>query len=289
MTDSPTATELHVHLEGTVSWATAADLARRHGVAVPPDYTYQDLAGFFAIYLAVNRCLVDALDFERIVLEHAQRMRLQGVACAELSFNPQLHPAGDWLDGIVSGRRRARELYGIEIGWLVELSREASLESNRRALDIALSCEGVVGLGLVGDESVPAAPLRQLFAQAHERGLGAMPHAGQTGGPAAVREALGELGATRIAHGITAAEDPVLLRALADRGVTLCVAPSSNRKAGLTADFAALAAAGVALTANTDDPAIVETTLDRELQILSDATSRPPAELQAAAGAARFA
>ena len=231
---------------------------------------------------------MDAADFERVVLEHAARMREQGIAYAEISFNPQLHHGIAWIDGVVSGRRRAREQFGVEIEWLVELAREASIEANRAALDLALSVEGVVGLGLVGDERVAAAPLAPLFASARERGLGLMPHAGQTGGPSSIREALEALGAGRIAHGITAAADPQLLADLAGGGVCLCVAPSSNAKAGLRPDLARLAEAGVALCAGTDDPALVGTTLGDELDGLAAATGRSRDELQAAAWAARF-
>jgi adenosine deaminase len=116
-----------------------------------------------------------------------------------------------------------------------------------------------------------------------------MPHAGQSGGPEVIREALEVLHADRIAHGINAVNDARLLGELAGRGVCLCVAPSSNRKAGLKADFAALAGAGVAMTANTDDPALVGTSLAREVELLAAVSGRTDAELNAAAWAHRFA
>jgi adenosine deaminase len=222
------------------------------------------------------------------VLEHATRMRDEGIAYAEISFNPHLHSGTAWVEGIIAGRRLASRRYGVEIAWLVELSRQASLAGNRAAVDLALRTEGVVGLGLVGDESISAAPLAPLFAEAHAHGLGVMPHAGQGGGPEVIREALDVLHADRIAHGISAVNDPPLLEVLAGRGLCLCVAPSSNRRAGFRADFAELARAAIPLTANSDDPALVGTTLVQEVDLLASLTGRSSKELDATAWAHRF-
>ena len=270
--------ELHVHLEGTVRWATARDLATRHGLTPPPPYDYSDLRGFLELYRAVNRCLVDSADFERVVLEHAEVAAAAGITYTELSFNPSLHGGRSWLNGLARGRVAAAERFGVEIAWLVELTREGSDEMNRAALQLALATEAVVGLGLVGDESIPAGRLAPLIARARERGLKFMPHAGQGRDGAPVREVLA-LGADRIAHGVASAGDGELLAELAERGVCLCVCPSSNRKIGLDPDYAALARAGVPLTANTDDPPMVGTDLDRELALLGEATGLSPSEL----------
>ncbi len=284
----PGLAELHVHLEGTVRWETALDLGRRHGVGLPLPYRYHDLAGFLDVYAAVNRCLRDAADFERVVLEHADRMAVDSIEYAELSFNPTLHAGDGWLPGIESGRRLAQDRFNVEIAWIVELSRAAPLAVNEQALEIAFSTEGVVGVGLVGDEAVSAAPLRSLFDSARARGLGVMPHAGQNGGPQSIWECLDVLGADRIAHGVTGVTDGELLGELARRGVCLCVAPSSNRRIGLEPDFARLAEAGVALTANTDDPSLVGTRLEQELAALSADTGRSLEDLNAAAWRHRF-
>ncbi len=234
----------------------------------PPAYEYSDLTGFLRVYSTAAAALRDASGLLRVVLDYAGELKRQRVAYAEISFNPSLHPPnGDWLEGIKEGRRRALEDYGVEIRWLVELDRTAAPGANEAALEIALTTEGVCGIGLVGDEAVAAAPLAHLFARARAVGLGVMPHAGQVGPPDGVREAVELLGATRVAHGVTAAGDRELLRDLAARGVCLCVCPSSNRRVGLRPDFAALAAAGVPLAVGSDDPAFVGTTFSAELEL----------------------
>ena len=257
--------ELHVHLEGTVRYETAVELAAANGLQSPAPYRYSDLPGFFDVYFPVARSMVTAEDFERVILEHAASMHEQGIAYAEISVNPSLHEGTDWTAGMAVGRDRARRQFGVEIAWLFELVRGGA--ENEWAVDLALDTEGVVGLGLVGDESIAAAELKPHIERARKAGLGFMPHAGQVGGPDVVREAVDVLGATRIAHGVAAAGDETLMRSLADRGICLCVCPSSNARIGLRPNYRVLADHGIALTVNTDDPAMVGTTLAHELEV----------------------
>jgi adenosine deaminase len=82
------------------------------------------------------------------------------------------------------------------------------------------------------------------------------------------------LGADRIAHGVRAIEDPALVQHLATRGIALDVAPTSNIRLGVYPTYAAhplplLHRAGVALTINTDDPPLFNTTLNDEAALLA--------------------
>jgi adenosine deaminase len=280
--------ELHVHLEGTIRRETAMTMSVQNGLPEPPQYEYSDLAGFLAVYGLVSGCMVTSHDFERVIFEHGEAMASQHITYAEISFNPSLHVADGWIDGVVRGRASVAQEFGIEIAWLVELVRGGSATANERALDIALTTEGVVGVGLVGNESISAAPLAGLVERAHAAGLGFMPHAGQVGGPDVVREAVEVLGATRVAHGVGAEPDADVLRLLVDRGVCLCVCPSSNARIGLKPNFRKFADLGIPLVVNTDDPALVPTTLQRELAVAETAHRLNRGALIAAAWQHRF-
>jgi adenosine deaminase len=280
--------ELHLHLEGTIRPATALALSAQNGLPQPPPYDYSDLAGFLAVYGQVSRCMVTGQDFERVIFEHCEVMAGQHTTYAEISFNPSLHPGDKWIEGIVRGRASSARDFGIEISWLVELVRGGAAAANERALDIALTTEGVVGVGLVGDESISAAPLAGLVDRARAAGLDFMPHAGQVGGPEVVREAVEVLGATRVAHGVGAERDARVLRLLVDRGVCLCVCPSSNARIGLRPNFRKFDALGIPLVINTDDPAMVPTTLQRELTIAETAHGLDRGALVANAWHRRF-
>jgi adenosine deaminase len=280
--------ELHVHLEGTIRHETAVTLCAQNGLPQPPAYEYSDLTSFLAVYGQVSRCLVTSLDFERVIFEHGAVMAAQHITYAEISFNPSLHAADGWIDGVIRGRASVAREFGIEIAWLVELVRGGPATANERALDIALTTKGVVGVGLVGDESISAAPLAGLVERARAAGLGFMPHAGQVGGPDVVREAVEVLGATRIAHGVGAEADADVLGLLLDRGVCMCVCPSSNARIGLKPNFRKFADLGIPLVVNTDDPAMVPTTLQRELTVAETAHGLNREALVAAAWQHRF-
>jgi adenosine deaminase len=280
--------ELHVHLEGTIRRDTAVTLSAQNGLPEPPPYEYSDLTGFLAVYRQVSRCVVTSQDFERVIFEHGEAMAAQQIVYAEISFNPSLHAVDGWIDGVVRGRALVARELGIEISWLVELVRGGPAEANERALDLALATEGVVGVGLVGDESISAAPLAGLVQRARAAGLGFMPHAGQVGGPEVVREAVEVLGASRVAHGVGAQPDADLLRLLVDRGVCLCVCPSSNARIGLKPNYRKFADLGIPLVVNTDDPAMVPTTLQRELTVAETVHGLDRAALVAGAWQHRF-
>ena len=279
--------ELHVHLEGTVRYETALELAAANGLPPPPPYRYSDLPSFFDVYFPVARSMATAADFERVILEHAETMQAQGIEYAEISINPSLHEGVDWTAGMASGRDRAKR-DGVEIAWLFELVRGLPVGENEWAVDFALDTDGIVGLGLVGDESVSAADLKPLIDRARKAGLGFMPHAGQAGGPEVVREAVDVLGATRIAHGVAAAHDEALMRSLAERRICLCICPSSNARIGLKPDYRALARHGIPLTVSTDDPAMVGTTLEHELEVAEKDLGLSRSDLIQAAWSHRF-
>ena len=271
-----------------MSHATALELAAEHGLAAPAPYRYSNLSEFLALYRPVAHSMQTSADFERVISEHARSMAAQDIAYSEVSFNPSLHPGSEWIAGVERGRERAREEFGVELMWLVELARDGSIHDNELALDIALATEGVVGLGLVGDESIPSEPLASIIDRARAKGLRFMPHAGQVGGPEVVRDAVEVLGADRIAHGVSSLRDPAVIRLLIDRGICLCVCPSSNARIGLRPDYRKLAEAGVALTVNSDDPAMVGTTLSTELELAETAHGLHRDTLIAAAWDHRF-
>jgi adenosine deaminase len=117
----------------------------------------------------------------------------------------------------------------------------------------------VTGFGMGGDEANhPAVEFADAFAIAREAGFGLTVHAGEWDGPDSVRQGLA-LGVSRIGHGVRAAEDPGLVRELAERGTVLEVCPTSNVVLGLYPSYAdhplpALRAAGVPVTLGSDDP-----------------------------------
>ena len=99
-------------------------------------------------------------------------------------------------------------------------------------------------------------------------------HAGEFDGAARVREAIEQLGVTRVQHGVRAVEDPAVVALAAERGVTFDVCPISNVKLGVVASMAAhslraLMTAGVNCTVSTDDPVVFGNSLNDEYRMLA--------------------
>src|SRR5579884_512832 len=225
--------EMHVHLEGTIQPRTLLDLAAKHSIALPTDEAalarcdqFLDFAHFIEIFVACCACLRQPDDFARIVREFGAEAARQNLRYAELHFNPEPHlrrrgiPLPDLLAGMNAGRAEARARWGVELRWIADGIRDAESGPGSVMKTVELvapldASDGVVALGLGGDEvGHPAAPFADAFAAARAAGLHAVAHAGETTGPAAIRETLRTLGVERIGHGISAIRDPALVAEL---------------------------------------------------------------------------
>nr|WP_308199253.1 adenosine deaminase [Saccharothrix sp. S26] len=277
--------ELHVHLVGSASPATVLTLARRHPQhGVPTDeadllrfYEFTDFGHFIDVYAAVNDLVTTGDDVAALVLGLAEEQARRNVRYAEVTVSATSHLragiAPEELDeALATSRARAKAEHGVELAWVFDIpglwDRDFGLTSAKYA--VTHRPAGTVGFGLGGFEAdAPRRAFREAFAVARDAGLHCVPHAGETTGPDQVREALDELHAERIGHGINAVADPELLRRLAAEGITLEVCPTSNLRTGAVRaiedhPLPRLLDAGVPVTLATDDPGMFHTDLDRE-------------------------
>ena len=131
--------------------------------------------------------------------------------------------------------------------------------------------------GIAGDEKI-GKPKDYLwsFDAAREAGLRITAHAGEWGGPESVREAIHDLGAERIGHGVRAIEDLALVDEIAEKGIVLEVCPGSNVALGIYPSFrkhpiGEFYNRDVKVTISTDDPPFFHTTMAREYDMLNRA------------------
>ena len=116
-------------------------------------------------------------------------------------------------------------------------------------------------------------------------------------GPETVWDSVRLLGAERIGHGCSSAEDPELLAHLADAGIVLEVCPTSNiatRAVDRIEDhpLRTFVEAGVTVTINSDDPPMFATTLNHDYEVaarLLELDERGVADLARVAVDASFA
>ncbi|MEU8254670.1 adenosine deaminase [Micromonospora inaquosa] len=295
MTDLPTfiaglpKVELHVHHVGSASPRIVAELAARHEGRTPvpadPDalaayFEFRDFAHFIEVYLSVVDLIRDPEDVWILTHEVARELARQQVRYAELTITPYSHvrrgiPAPAFCEAIEDARKRAMADFGIELHWCFDIPGEAGLPAAEETLRIALDerPDGLVSFGLGGPEiGVPRPQFRPYFDQARAAGLRSVPHAGETTGPQTIWDALNELGAERIGHGISAVQDPQLLEYLAERQIGMEVCPTSNvrTRAVATLDehpLPRLVEAGLLVTINSDDPPMFGTTLNDEYAV----------------------
>ncbi|GAA2502204.1 adenosine deaminase [Actinocorallia cavernae] len=306
--------ELHVHHVGSASPRIVSELAARHRDSkVPSDpealaeyFTFTDFAHFIEVYLSVVDLIRTPEDVRLLTYEVARDLARQQVRYAELTLTPFSSTRRGideraFMEAIEDARKSAEAEFGTVLRWCFDIPGEAGLrsaeETVRLATDDRIRPEGLVSFGLGGPEiGVPRPQFKPFFDQAIAAGLRSVPHSGETTGPQSVWDALNELGAERIGHGTSSAQDPALLAHLAERRIPLEVCPTSNiaTRAVRTLDehpIRQFQQAGVLITINSDDPPMFGTDLNNEYAVaarLLDLDERGVADLAKNAVEASF-
>ncbi|GGD16278.1 adenosine deaminase [Nocardioides daphniae] len=309
--------ELHVHHVGSASQRIVQELAERHPGTVPSDpdelrkfYEFRDFAHFIEVYLAVVDLLKEPEDIRLLTYEVARDLARQKVRYAELTCTPYTSvlphearrgmPIEAYTDAIEEARVAAERDFGVVLRWIYDIPGESGVPAADETLLFALEYppSALVGFGLGGPEiGVPRPQFQRHFDAARAAGLRSVPHAGETTGPETVWDAIRLLGAERIGHGTTAAQDPVLLEYLAEHRIPLEVCPTSNvaTRAVDSLDAHPLRTfrdAGVVVSINSDDPPMFDTDLNTEYEVAADMLDldeRGVADLAVAAVDASFA
>ena len=269
---------LHLHFTGSMRHATLLELARRDGINLPeqlvsewpPQLSAADEKGWFRfqrLYDVARSVLRTEDDVRRLVREAAEDDVLDGGRWLEIQVDPSGYGARfggitAFTDLVLDAVREASAATGLGIAVVIAANRTRHPLDARTLARLAAQYvgRGVVGFGLSNDERRgTTSDFAPAFAIARRAGLLLTPHGGELLGPASVRTCLDALRADRLGHGVRAAEDPDLLRHVADRGVTLEVCPTSNVALGVYPDLAsvpvpALLAAGASVALGADDP-----------------------------------
>jgi adenosine deaminase len=277
--------ELHLHAAGSVRPATmrafvAADglpstLADRYA----PAATGEGLPAYLTRFAAWDATVQSPDRLARVIAELSSDLMADGIVYAEVRLRPPTDDDGLWHAMMEAAVRTARAATTLALGFIAVMLRgwsadRAEREARRAA---AWAGRGVVALDVAGDEAVGGfATLARATRIAREAGLAIATHAGETGGAAAVREALALLAPDRIAHGVGAAVDADLVAELRDRRIHLEMAIRSNVQTGAVKDpsrhpFAMLLREGVSVGLNTDNRTISGTTLSDEYALAAHA------------------
>ena len=282
--------ELHRHLEGSLRLDTMLDVARQHGITIPADilrlsnlvqvqeedkFTFQNfLAKFNTLRLFYRSPDV----IHRITREAIEDAAKDNVKYMELRFTPvalsraERFPIHDVIDWVMSSAQEAANKHDVIVRLIASVNRHESTELAEQVAWLAVEHiqNGLVGLDLAGNEAeFKTEPFYGIFKEARESGLHVTIHAGEWGPASNVKEAIEEIGAERIGHGVRVLEDVNIVALVRERGTAFEVCVTSNYQSGVvnsldTHPLMTMLDSGVNVTINTDDPSISRITLSHE-------------------------
>ncbi len=286
--------DLHLHFDGSLLPRTVLELAQEQGILLPakePD----ELKLFLT---APENCkslneYLEKFDLPLKVLQTREAVRKamyilvsslkeQGMLYAEIRFAPQLHTK----KGLSQERVVQAALLGMQEALAGSFFRcklilccmrgadnhEENLLTVRTAA--AFLGRGVAAVDLAGAEALyPTADFADVFGLARELGVPFTIHAGEADGPESIEAAL-DFGASRIGHGVRAAEKPELLERLREQRIPLEMCPSSNVQTKAVPSLSRhpvleFLRQGLCVTVNTDNMTVSDTTIEKEFGLLS--------------------
>ena len=289
-------TDIHRHLDGNIRPQTILELGQQHNLDLPASTLEQliphvrvlsnepDLVSFLTRLDWGVKVLADYDACRRVAYENVEDALKAKIDYAELRFSPwymamthNLDPQGvveAVIDGVAAGSRD----FGVKTNLIGIMSRTFGQEACQKELDACLaSKDKLVAIDLAGDElGKPGELFVDHFKQVRDAGLNITVHAGEAAGPESMWQAIKELGATRIGHGVKAIADPELMDYLAEHKIGIESCLTSNIQTSTFPDIAShplktFLDHGILATINTDDPAVEGIELPYEYEVAAPA------------------
>ena len=292
--------DLHIHLDGSLSLASARALADMQGIALPEDDetllrmlrvsdNCQSLNEYLEKFALPLTLLQTSEAISEAVLRLCRELAEQGLAYAEIRFAPQLHCEQGLTQGaVVEAAIRGMKKSGFYASLILCCMRGGdNLQKNLLTVEVASRFlgKGVCAIDLAGAEALYSTDsFAEVFEYARSLSIPFTVHAGEADGPESVYAAL-SFGARRIGHGVRSIENPELLQILSQKKIALELCPTSNMNTRVFETMSqypirAFLNAGMLITINTDNTSVSATSLANEYQKITDTFSLTESELQ---------
>ncbi|SFM98893.1 adenosine deaminase [Izhakiella capsodis] len=300
-------TDLHRHLDGNIRAQTILDLGREFNVNLPAANlaslrphvqvtgSEPDLVSFLNKLDWGVKVLGSLEACRRVAIENVEDAARAGIHYAELRFSPgymaMTHnlPVSGVVEAIADGIKSARRQYQIEVRLIGIMSRTFGEEACLQELEGLLAHrDAITAVDLAGDElGFPGSEFLTHFNRARDAGFHVTIHAGEAAGAESIWQAIRELGAERIGHGVRAIDDPALMDFLAEQGIGIESCLTSNIQTNTVPSLAShplrqFLDHGILATLNTDDPAVQGIELPHEYQVAAPSAGLSAAHIRQA-------
>lgn len=300
-------TDIHRHLDGNIRAQTILDLGRQFNLALPATTleslrphvqvveNQPDLVSFLNKLDWGVKVLGDLDACRRVALENVEDAAHAGIHYAELRFSPGYMamnhnlPVAGVVEAVIDGIKAGCQKYNVDVRLIGIMSRTFGDEACLRELEGLLAHrDHITAVDLAGDElGFPGSEFLSHFTQARDAGFRVTVHAGEAAGPESIWQAIRELGAERIGHGVKAIEDRALMDFLAEHRIGIESCLTSNIQTSTVSSLAhhplkQFLEHGILATLNTDDPAVQGIELAHEYQHAAPAAGLSAAQIHQA-------
>lgn len=274
-------TDIHRHLDGNIRAQTILDLGRQFNLSLPAQslealiphvqvtQNEPDLVSFLSKLDWGVKVLASLDACRRVAFENIEDAARNGLHYVELRFSPgymamthQLPVAGV-VEAVIAGVREGCNAFPVEARLIGIMSRTFGESACLQELEALLAHrDQITAIDLAGDElGFPGSLFLSHFNRARDAGWHITVHAGEAAGPESIWQAIRELGAERIGHGVKAVEDPALMAFLAEQRIGIESCLTSNIQTSTVPSLAqhplkTFLEQGVLASINTDDPAV---------------------------------
>ncbi|AXU95295.1 adenosine deaminase [Erwinia persicina] len=300
-------TDIHRHLDGNIRAQTILDLGREFNLALPattldtlrPHVQVIDAEPDLVSFL--NKLdwgvkVLGSLDAcRRVAQENVEDAARAGIHYTELRFSPgymaMTHnlPIAGVVEAVIDGIKAGCSNHNIDVRLIGIMSRTFGEEACLDELNGLLAHrDSITALDLAGDElGFPGSQFLSHFTRARDAGLRITVHAGEAAGAESIWQAIRELGAERIGHGVKAVEDPALMDFMAKHGIGVESCLTSNIQTSTVASLArhplkTFLDHGILATINTDDPAVQGIEIGHEYAVAAPAAGLSLAQMRVA-------
>jgi len=300
-------TDLHRHLDGNIRSQTILDLGKQFGVALPA-YDLEALRPHVQIVEAEPSLVafLSKLDWgvavlgdldacRRVAYENVEDALNAQIDYAELRFSPYYMamkhklPVAGVVEAIVDGVQAGCRDFGVKANLIGIMSRTFGRDACQQELDALLTQKNhLVAIDLAGDElGQPGERFVSHFKQVRDAGLRVTVHAGEAAGAPSMWQAIQQLGAERIGHGVKAIEDPKLMDFLVENRIGIESCLTSNFQTSTVESLAnhpvkQFLDHGVLACLNTDDPAVEGIELPFEYEVAAPQAGLSQAQIRQA-------